>query len=316
MNYHRVGKSGLVVSGASLGSWLTYGDSVDQQNSTKIIHTAYDHGITSFDTANVYNIGATERGLSKALSDLPRTKIVVASKVFFPMGEGQNEKGLSRKAVIEQTNASLDRLEMDYLDILYCHRYDPNTPLQETLRAIDDLIRQGKVLYFGVSEWTAAQIVDAMHLCDRYLLDRMIVSQPSYSLLNRSIEKEVLPTCQEYGVGQMVFSALSQGMLTGKYKRNQDMPAGSRGASAQGKLLKERYLNDGVFDKLEKMEILCKECGIPMHHMALAWAYRTKGVSSVILGASRAEQVIDNLKAFELTLSDDVVSKLEEIFPR
>ena len=315
MQYNRVGKSGLVVSSASLGSWLTYGDGVSSDKGIDIVKKAYEQGITSFDTANVYNLGAAELVLGKALKDIPRTKIVVASKVYWPVGDGMNEKGLNRKTVIEQTHASLKRLDMDYLDILYCHRYDPDTPLLETLRAIDDLIRQGKVLYYGVSEWTAKQIAESIHMSDKYLLDHMIVSQPSYHLLNRYIEKEVLPTCDEYGIGQMVFSPLAQGMLTGKYLRNQPVPKGSRADTKQGRLLRERYMTDEIYSQLEAFKSVSDDYGIPMHHLALAWINKNPSISSIILGASSNEQVLDNLKAFDIQLTEECIERIEAIFP-
>jgi len=314
MKYNHVGKSGLVVSQASLGSWLTYGEGVDETPSLKIVQSAYDQGITSFDTANAYNQGAAERILGKALKAIPRTKIVVSTKIFWPMGDGANEKGLSRKSVIEQTNLSLQRLGMEYVDVLYCHRYDPGTPLIETLGAINDLIRQGKVIYFGVSEWTPKQIADAVHLCDSRLMDRMIVNQPSYNLLNRYIEKEVIPTCDEYGIGQIVFSPLAQGMLTGKYRKGAPAPEGSRAASVQGSSMRARYMNDETFDKVEAFRSLAKQVNIPMHLLALAWLADNASVSSIILGASRIEQVAENLKAFNVALTPDNKAAIDAIF--
>ena len=314
MEYSRVGQSGLVVSRASLGSWLTYGDSVDEKSSETIIQTAWENGITSFDTANAYNQGAAERVLGRALKHLPRTKLVVASKVFWPMGTGPNEKGLSRKAVLEQTHASLKRLDMEYLDILYLHRYDAQTPLYETLRAVEDLIRSGKVLYFGVSEWTARQITDAVHIADKRLFDRMIVSQPAYNLLRRDIEKEVLPVCEEYGIGQIVFSPLAQGMLTGKYRKGEQPPQGSRAASAQGQGLRQNYMTDENFEKVEAFRALCSELELPMEQAALAWILRNKAISSVILGASRPEQITNNLKALEVSLDQTALRRMDLIF--
>ncbi len=313
MKYTRVGKSGLVVSRASLGSWLTYGDGVEKDISKRIIHTAWENGITSFDTANAYNGGVAEQVMADALRDIPRTKIVLASKVFWPMGDGENEKGLSRKSIMEQVHASLGRMKMDYMDILYFHRYDRDVPLIETLCAVDDLITAGKVLYFGVSEWTAQQIRDAMDICDKRLLDRMIVNQPSYNLLNRYIEDDVLPTCLEYGVGQIVYSPLAQGMLTGKYRKDSETPTGSRASSPQGKHMRGKYLNDDNFAKVEKLTELSKECGIPMNHMCLAWIFAKEGIDGVIFGASKPEQIIDNLKAVDIALAQDVIDTMDEI---
>lgn len=193
MKYRHVGKSGLMVSELSLGSWLTYGNTVDDTTAIDTIDAAYECGINSFDTANGYNLGQAEKVLGKALRKYPRSSLVVASKIFFPMGDGPNDRGLSRKHMTEQMDAILKRLQMDYVDILYCHRYDGETPLYETLRTMDDFVRKGKALYLGVSEWTAAQIAETLALQDKYLLDRIVVTQPLYNLLNRRLEKEVLP---------------------------------------------------------------------------------------------------------------------------
>lgn len=315
MRFNRVGKSGLKVSEMSLGSWLTYGDSVDKSLSVEIIRTAYEYGITSFDTANAYNGGEAEMVLGEALKGLRRESYVVASKVFFGMGASPYESGSSRKAVIEQAENSLRRLDMEYMDILYFHRYDEETPLYETLRAVDDLIRRGEILYFGVSEWTAKQIVDALHISDKYLLDRMIVNQPSYNLLNRYIEKEVIPVSAENGIGQIVFSPLAQGMLTGKYRKNAGLPKGSRAGSEQGQFLRNEYFCEENFNKIEKLAVLSEEAGISMTHMALAFILSVEGISSLILGASKKEQLLDNLEAAKVKLSGDIVEKINEICP-
>ena len=218
MKYRRLGKSGLKVSEISLGSWLTYGKTVEDDTAVKTIRRAYELGINSFDSANVYEQGQGEKVMAKALSVFPRESYVITTKAFWPMGDGPNDRGLSRKHVFEQLHASLKRMELDYVDIFYCHRYDPETPVEETLRTIDDMIRQGKVLYAGVSEWSAAQIEEAIAVADRYLLDRIVVNQPVYNMLNRYIEPEIIPVSEKYGIGQIVFSPLAQGLLTGKYR--------------------------------------------------------------------------------------------------
>lgn len=315
MKYNRIGKSGLKVSEMSLGSWLTYGDGVDEQSSIDIIHTAFENGVTSFDTANAYKSGAAEIVLGKALKAYRRETYIVASKLFFGMGDSPYEQGSSRKSVTEQVDNSLKRLDMEYMDILYFHRYDEETPLYETLRAVDDMIRRGKVLYFGVSEWTAKQIVDALHISDKYLLDRMIVNQPSFNILNRYIEKEVLPTSMEHGIGQIVFSPLAQGMLTGKYRKDAGIPKGSRADSDLGEFLKNEYFSDTNFDKIEKLIALSEESGMKLSQMALAWILEKEGISSLILGASRKEQVLDNLKAADIKLTADILEKIDEISP-
>ncbi|KHF33230.1 L-glyceraldehyde 3-phosphate reductase [Paenibacillus sp. P1XP2] len=231
MKYRRLGGSGLKVSEISLGSWLTYGGYVERENAVNSIKTAYDLGINFFDTANVYEKGAAEELVGEALKAYPRESYVLATKAFWPMGDGPNDRGLSRKHITEQVHASLKRLKHDYVDIFYCHRHDPETPLEETLRAIDDLIRQGKVLYAGVSEWQASQIAEALGVADRYLLDRIVVNQPQYNMFHRYIEKEIMPLCERSGIGQVVFSPLAQGLLTGKYTSASDIP---QAAARQG----------------------------------------------------------------------------------
>lgn len=315
MKMRRVGASGLKVSEMSLGSWLTYGDSVDDKNSIEIIHTAYENGITSFDTANAYNGGAAEIVLGKALKDFRRESYVVASKLFFSMGDSPYESGSSRKSVTEQVENSLSRMGLDYMDILYFHRYDEETPLYETLRAVDDMIRRGKVLYFGVSEWTAKQITEALHISDKYLLDRMIVNQPSFNILNRYIEKEVLPTSLEHGVGQIVYSPLAQGMLSGKYRKNAAIPKGSRADGKLGEFLRNEYFSEENFDKIEKLVKLSEDAGMELSQIALAWVLSVKGISSLILGASRKEQLLQNIKAADIQLTADVIEKINEISP-
>lgn len=231
MQYRRLGNTGLKVSEISLGSWLTYGGYVEEEKAIASIDKAYELGINFFDTANVYMRGDAEKVVGKALRKYPRSSYVLATKVFGKMGDGPNDHGLSRKHIVEQCDASLKRLGLDYIDIYYCHRYHQDTPpLEETLRALDDLIRQGKVLYIGVSEWSAEQMTEAIHLADKKLLDRIVVNQPNYSMLQRYIEKEVIPVGKKHGIGQVVFSPLAQGVLTGKYKKGQAIPENSRAA--------------------------------------------------------------------------------------
>ena len=263
MIYRQVGASGLKVSALSLGSWLTYGRNVAEDTAETIIHTAYECGINSFDTANGYYLGAAEKVLGRALKQFDRSSYVLASKIFFPMGDGPNDRGLSRKHLTEQLDASLARLQTDYLDILYCHRPDENTPLYETLRTLDDFIRRGKVLYIGVSEWSPALMAQALALEDKYLLDRLIVHQPLYNLLNRRIEREVLPFCRAQGIGQMVYSPLGMGMLTGKYRRDQPDPAGSRITIGDiGPWMRRDYFSDRNFDKVERLQKVAQEYGV------------------------------------------------------
>ncbi|NBD24443.1 aldo/keto reductase family protein [Paenibacillus glycinis] len=310
MQYRRLGGSGVKVSEISLGSWLTYGGYVEKQNAVQAIEKAYDLGINFFDTANVYEQGAAEVLLGETLKAYKRESYVLATKAFWPMGEGPNDRGLSRKHVIEQANASLKRLGADYVDIFYCHRYDPATPLTETLRAIDDLIRSGKVLYAGVSEWTASQMADALATADRYLLDRIVVSQPIYNMFERYIEKEVIPYGEKNGIGQVVFSPLAQGLLTGKYASVADIPADSRANKLE-------WMRKGITEeKLAKVRALSEiasELEISTGQLALAWILRQPNVASALVGASRPEQVVENVNASGIQLSEDVLARVEEI---
>ncbi len=313
MQYRKLGRTGLKVSEISLGSWLTYGMSVEKETAIRTIHRAYELGINFFDTANVYARGQAEIVVGEALSSLPRESYVLATKVFWPMGDGPNDRGLSRKHVFEQAHASLKRLKVDYIDIYYCHRYDPQTPVDETLRTIDDLVRQGKVLYVGVSEWTAAQIQETLGVADRYLLDRIVVNQPVYNMLNRYIEQEVLPISQANGIGQVVFSPLAQGVLTGKYKPGQPAPAGTRGADPSVSSMLSVYLSDANLAKVEQLRRIADEAGLSLTHLSLAWVLRQPSVSSALVGASRPEQIEENAKASGITLDADVLEQIEQV---
>ncbi|NMA61385.1 MAG: aldo/keto reductase [Firmicutes bacterium] len=312
MKYRRLGRSGLKVSEISLGSWLTYGKSVEDDTAIKTIQRAYELGINSFDSANVYERGEGEKVMAKALRPFRRESYIITTKAFWPMGDGVNDRGLSRKHVFEQLHASLRRMELDYVDIFYCHRYDPETPVEETLRTIDDMIRQGKVLYAGVSEWTAAQIQEAITVADQYLLDRIVVNQPSYSMLNRYIEKEVIPVSSKLGIGQIVFSPLAQGVLTGKY-RGGHIPEGTRGSNPEINQWVQNMIASGVMAKVDALEDLANELGITLSEMALAWILRQPNVASALVGASRPEQIEANAKAVEVELCQETLDKIEAI---
>ncbi|MGM1050177.1 MAG: aldo/keto reductase family protein [Bacillota bacterium] len=310
MKYRRLGRSGLKVSEISLGSWLTYGGYVERENAVHAIKTAYDLGINFFDTANVYENGAAEVLVGETLKAYPRESYVLATKAFWPMGDGPNDRGLSRKHIMEQAHASLKRLGHDYVDIFYCHRHDPETPLDETLRALDDLVRQGKVLYVGVSEWQASQIAEAMNVADRYLLDRIVVNQPHYNMFERYIEKELMPLSERSGVGQVVFSPLAQGLLTGKYTSASDIPEDSRAAKLE-------WVRKGITDekiaKVYELEKIADELDLSVGNLALAWVLRNSNVASALVGASRPEQVTENAKASGVELSEEIVGRIEEI---
>ncbi|WP_342565313.1 aldo/keto reductase family protein [Paenibacillus sp. FSL R7-0345] len=310
MKYRRLGGSGLKVSEISLGSWLTYGGYVERENAVKAIETAYGSGVNFFDTANVYEKGAAEKLLGETLRGFPRESYVLATKVYGVMGDGPNDRGLSRKHITEQCHASLKRLGAEYVDIMYCHRYDPETPIEETLRTLDDLVRQGKVLYVGVSEWTAAQMTEALAVADRYLLDRIVVNQPIYNMFERYIEKEVIPLGERKGIGQVVFSPLAQGLLTGKYSSAGEIPEGSRAAKLE-------WMRKGVTEekiaKVQELGKIAAELDISVGNLALAWILRQSNVASALVGASRPEQVEENVKASGVELGDEVLSRIAEI---
>lgn len=310
MQYRNLGASGLKVSEISLGSWLTYGGYVERENAVKSIHKAYELGINFFDTANVYAKGEAERVVGETLRDYPRESYVLATKVYGKIGDGPNDRGLARKHVTESANASLQRLGLEYVDILYCHRFDPETPLTETLRAFDDLIRQGKVLYVGVSEWTPAQITEALAIADKYLLDRIVVNQPIYNLFERYIEKEIIPLGEQKGFGQVVFSPLAQGLLTGKYASSEHIPSNSRATSNESFKAK---LTEVRLAKVEQLQEVANTVGITVSQLALAWILRQKNVSSALIGASKPEQVAENVLASGIILNDNVIEQIHHI---
>lgn len=314
MNYRRLGKSGLRVSEVSFGSWLTLGSRVDVRGTRELVHAAYDLGVNLFDTADVYANGRAEEALREAIADLPRPYLVLATKCFFPMSDRPNDRGLSRKHIVESVEASLRRLGTDYIDLHQCHRPDPETPMEETVRAYDDLIRQGKLLYWGTSEWRAAHVVDACRIADQRHGARPISNQPEYSLLQRRIEHEVMPVCAREGIGQIVWSPLAQGVLTGKYAGG-EMPADSRAADKERGVFMQRFLRPETLAQVESMRPLAAELGVPMARLALAWCLRQPNVSSVIVGATSVRQLEDNTKASGLVIPDAVAVKLDALFP-
>lgn len=313
MEYRRLGRSGVKVSEISLGSWLTYGGSVEARQAEAVIDKAYELGINFFDTANVYHRGAAEEIVGAALKKYERHSYVLATKVFFPMGGGPNDSGLSRKHIMEQCESSLKRMKVDYIDLYQCHRYDPNTPLDETLRALDDLVTQGKVLYVGVSEWSAVQIADAAATARELSLDRIVSNQPNYSMLQRAIEKEVVPVSVREGVGQVVFSPLAQGVLTGKYKPGAPLPEGSRATDPGSNMFIHRVLTEENLRKVEKLQPIASDLGLSVSQLALAWILRLPNISSCIIGASRPEQVEENVKASGVALSAETLQAIEDI---
>jgi len=313
MQYRRLGRSGLKVSEVALGSWLTYGRSVDEPSAGQIVRRAYELGINFFDTANVYARGAAEEIVGKAVAELPRDTFVLATKVFFPMGDRPTQSGLSRKHILEQADASLKRLGTEYVDLYQAHRYDSDAPLDETLRAFDDLVRSGKVLYVGVSNWSANQIMEAHALSEQMGLDRIVSSQPVYNMLRREAEKDLLPTCETLGVGQVVYSPLAQGVLTGKYGGGQ-VPPDSRAADPKGEgRFMGKYLDAENLRRVELLAAVAADVGMTMPQMALAWCLRHANVASVICGAKRPEQIEQNAAASGQAIPADALRKIDEI---
>jgi len=313
MQYRHLGRAGVRVSSIALGSWLTYGSSVGEESAVQCIHKAYDIGINFFDTANVYNQGSAEKVVGRALKDFSRDSFVLATKVYFPMGEGPNDRGLSRKHIMEQCHASLRRLGTDYIDLYQCHRYDPEAPLEETLRALDDLVTQGKVLYVGVSEWSATQIADGVYTARELNLDRIVSNQPVYNMLQRYIEPDILPLCEREGIGQVVFSPLSQGILTGKYKPGQQPEQGTRAADPQSNTFMHNLMQEKTLTAVQQLQTLAQQGGYSLALLALAWVLRKPIISAAIIGATRPQQVEENAKASEITLTDDVLERIDKI---
>ncbi len=290
MPHRRVGSAGLRVSEIGLGTWLTFGSGIDDDTARECVRAALDAGITFFDTADVYSRGRAEEVLGEALRGVQRSDLVLATKAFFPMSEGPNDRGLSRKHLFESIDRSLKRLGTDYVDLYQCHRFDPETPVAETVRAMDDLVRAGKILYWGVSQWSAAQIRETLELADSMGAVRPISNQPSYSMLERRVEEDVLPFCRKAGVGQVVFSPLAEGVLSGKYAGGV-VPKDSRAADEKaGQFVRPRLTpkNAALVDRLAA---LAKQAGTTLPRLALAWTLRDPVVAAAIIGASRPEQV-------------------------
>ncbi len=315
MQYRKLGRWGVKVSEVALGSWLTYGGKVDENEAIKQIHFAHNLGINFIDTANVYASGKAEEFVGKAISSMRRDDIFLATKVYFPMGSGPNDKGLSRKHVWEQCHASLKRMNVEYIDLFQCHRYDPDTPIEELVTTMGMLTRQGKILYWGVSEWPADRIREAVETARAMQAPPPVSNQPCYNMLTRDIEREVIPACESYGLGQVVFSPLAQGILTGKYKPNQAPPSDSRAAQEkEGVFIRGRGgLDASVLETVQRLSKLAQDSGLTMPQMALAWCLRIQSISSVIIGASKVEQIEQNVKAAGTLLPPDLLKKIEEI---
>ena len=313
MHYRRLGKSGLKVSELSLGAWITFGNQVDEARAAEIIKAAYDQGVNYFDNADAYAAGAAEIVMGKAIKDLPREALVISSKVFWPTMPGPNGRGLSRKHITESVHASLRRLQLDYLDLYFCHRFDVDTPVEEVVRTMDDLVHQGKILYWGTSEWTPPQIVQAVAVARQYGLVPPTMEQPQYNMFHRErLEEELLPLAQEFGIGFTTWSPLYYGLLSGKY--NNGVPEGSRAAMTEMGWIRDRFTPEKI-DKVRKLTVLAEGMGVTTAQLALAWILHRKEVNSVITGATRVEQLDENLGAAEAVekLTEDVLDGIEKI---
>lgn len=314
MHYRRLGRSGIKVSEISLGAWVTFGNQISDKTATELVHTAYDQGVNFFDNADVYAKGKAEEVLGKAIADIPRETLVISSKVFFPTMDGVNGRGLSRKHITESIHASLKRLNLEYLDIYFCHRYDPDTTVQEVVQTMDMLVRQGKILYWGTSQWDAFHLIRAITFAKQNGLIPPMVEQTKYNLLHRGrVENDLAPVCGEYGIGLTTYSPLSGGLLSGKY--NNGIPEKSR-AELDDMVWLQNEINPDTVEKVRQLTEIARGLGATTAQLAIAWLLRRKEVSSVITGASRPEQLDENLVSSEFSeaLTDEVLDAIEHVF--
>ncbi|MEV7011112.1 aldo/keto reductase family protein [Streptosporangium sp. NPDC051022] len=313
MEFRHLGRSGLMVSEISYGNWITHGSQVEEDAAKECVRAALDEGITTFDTADVYAGTKAEEVLGRALKGIRRESLEIFTKVYWPTGPGPNDRGLSRKHITESIHGSLRRLQTDYVDLYQAHRFDHETPLEETLKTFDDLVRQGKVLYVGVSEWSADQIARALRIADEMGFDRLVSNQPQYSMLWRVIEAEVVPLSEKEGLGQIVWSPIAQGVLTGKYLPGQPPPAGSRATDPTGGGFISRVLANDVLTRVQDLKPIAADLGLTMAQLAVAWVLQNPNVSSAIIGASKPEQVRDNVKAAGVKLDAEVLKKIDDV---
>src|SRR5689334_5332959 len=316
MEHRHLGRSGLKITEIIYGNWVTHGSQVENDVATACVHAALDAGITSFDTADAYANGAAEEVLGAALKGQRRESLEIFTKIFWPVGpdpKGPNDMGLSRKHMLEGIDNSLRRLQTDYVDVYQAHRYDHATPLEETMQAFADIVRAGKALYVGVSEWTAEQISEGAALA-RELKVPLVSNQPQYSMLWRVIEQKVIPTCREEGISQVVFSPIAQGVLTGKYKPGQQPPQGSRATDEKGGAdFVKRWMRDDVLGRVQDLQPIADDLGLKMSQLAIAWVLQNDNVAAAIMGASRPEQVAENVKAAGARLEPDVLKRIDEV---
>jgi aryl-alcohol dehydrogenase-like predicted oxidoreductase len=314
MEYRRLGNSGMYISEIAYGNWITHGSQVESDAAIKCVRTALDVGITTFDTADVYAGTKAESVLGKALKGVRRESYELLTKVYFPTGSGKNDRGLSRKHIMESCHASLKRLNTDHIDLYQAHRFDVETPLEETLRAFDDLIRQGKVSYIGFSEWTASQISDALKIQDARGFDRFISSQPQYSALSRAIEEKVIPLSEREGISQIVWSPMAQGVLTGKYLPGKKPPAGSRATDKKsGANFISTLMKDEVLQAVQNLRPIADAHGLTLSQLAIAWVLQNENVAAAIMGATKPSQVKENVKAAGVKLSSDTMSAIDKV---
>ncbi len=312
MEFRNLGRSGLKISAIAYGNWITHGSQVAEEAAFACVRAALDAGISTFDTADVYAGSRAEDVLGRALAGQRRESLEILTKVFWPTGDGPNDRGLSRKHILESIDGSLRRLRVDYVDVYQAHRYDMETPLEETMQAFADVVRQGKALYIGVSEWTADQI-RAGHGLAAGLGISLVSNQPQYSALWRVIEGEVVPTCRELGVSQIVFSPIAQGVLTGKYLPGHAPPEGSRATDQTGGTFVQRWLSDGVLERVQLLAPVAADAGMTPAQLAIAWVLHNDNVASAIIGASRPEQVRENVQALDRSLDDDTLRRIDEV---
>ncbi|HZJ07176.1 MAG TPA: aldo/keto reductase family protein [Nocardioidaceae bacterium] len=315
MDTRNLGTSGLKISEIAYGNWLTHGSQVEEDAALACVRQALDEGITTFDTADVYANTSAETVLGKALKGERRESLEIFTKVYFPTGPGKhNDHGLSRKHIMESIDGSLERLGTDHVDLYQAHRFDHETPLEETMEAFADVVRRGKAHYIGVSEWTADELRDG-HRLARELNIALVSNQPQYNMIWRVIETEVVPTSEELGIGQIVWSPIAQGALTGKYLPGEQLPAGSRATDDKGGAdMISRYLSDDVLSRVQQLKPIADEAGLSMAGLAVAWVLQNSNVSAAIIGASRPEQVTENVKAAGVRLDDDTLKRIDEIF--
>lgn len=313
MHYRRLGRSGLKLSEIALGAWVTFGDQISEKTASQLVHTAYDEGINFFDNADVYANGKAEIVMGKAIMDIPREALVISSKVFSQTLPGPNGRGLSRKHITESIHASLKRIGTDYLDIYFCHRFDPDTPIDEVVYTMDSLIRQGKILYWGTSEWRGFQIATALKIADQHHLMPPIVEQPQYNMFHRHhVETDLAPVCKEFSLGLTTFSPLYYGILTGKY--NDKIPKGTRAERDGYGWIRERITPERVII-VDMLASLAQKLGMSTAQLAIAWLLRRKEIGSVITGATSLDQLKENIAAGDVAekLTDDILEQIEQI---